>query len=345
MASKDNTDLVYPIFIKWNFDECCFDEDKNNDLYLNDGELKLKTNRFLLPGFPVTYYLTLDFKKFDDKEPDISVKLHCYCDYNDIEIEADIMFTLKPNYGGPEVSQTQYTFDEDNTEIVCYEKAEWKHYTALNLYIIAKGTFTVKGLHLNPISIKVPKVKKQMFTDENGKNFTIIAEGQEIKVHKSILLQISPVFANMFESNWKESVEQKIEFKNLSFKLAKIAIDSFYGIKYWRFLDKIEYIQLFQFADQYDITSLKNAVKNSIILTPKNVVEYTNLVAENKCDELIRHCIDYLILCSQFSLEIKDVDKITDTVKIQIADRMFSSPVQKKNIENENTCKNECNIR
>uniref|UniRef100_A0A914Q8H3 Uncharacterized protein n=1 Tax=Panagrolaimus davidi TaxID=227884 RepID=A0A914Q8H3_9BILA len=61
----------------------------------------------------------------------------------------------------------------------------------------------------------------------------------------------------MFESDWKESVEQKIEFKNLSFKLAKIAIDSFYGIKYWGYLDKIEYIQLSQFADQYDITHLK----------------------------------------------------------------------------------------
>uniref|UniRef100_A0A914PWX4 BTB domain-containing protein n=1 Tax=Panagrolaimus davidi TaxID=227884 RepID=A0A914PWX4_9BILA len=183
-----------------------------------------------------------------------------------------------------------------------------------------------------------------MFTDEKRKNFTIVAEdGQEIKVHKSILQQISPVFANMFESNWKESLEEKIEFKNLSFKLAKTATDLFYGLKYCGFFGKIEYIQLFQFADQYDITSLKNAVKNSVILTPKNVVEYTNLVAENKCDELIRHCIDYLILCSQYSLEIKNVDKITDAIKIQIADRIFSSPVQKKNIENENIYKSELN--
>uniref|UniRef100_A0A914QZE8 BTB domain-containing protein n=1 Tax=Panagrolaimus davidi TaxID=227884 RepID=A0A914QZE8_9BILA len=265
MASEDNTDLVYPIFIKWNFVDSYFSK-KNDSFYTSDGELKLKTNRFHLPGFPVTYYLTLDYKQVNFNEPAVSLELHCYCDYDNIEIEADLTFILKPNYLlEPEISQTQYTFDEDNTEVVCYEKAEWEHYVATNLFFIIKGTFTVKGLHSNPLSIKVPKYNKQKFTDENGKNFTIVVEdGQEIKAHKSILQQVSPVFANMFESDWKESLEGKIEFKNLSFKLAKIAIDLFYGIKYWRLLDKIEYIQLFQFADQYDITSLKITILSLI---------------------------------------------------------------------------------
>uniref|UniRef100_A0A914P0Q6 Uncharacterized protein n=1 Tax=Panagrolaimus davidi TaxID=227884 RepID=A0A914P0Q6_9BILA len=181
MASQDNMDSVYPIFIRWNFGARYFNEERNYDLY--GGELNVKTNRFHLPGFPVTYYSTFDYKQVDGNEPSASVKLHCYCDYNDVKIEADIKFIQKDNCKELEVSETQYTFDEDNTEVVCYEKAEWKHYVSGNLYFIVKGTFTVRGLHSNPLSIRVPKVNKQMFTDENGKNFTIVVEdGQEIKV-------------------------------------------------------------------------------------------------------------------------------------------------------------------
>uniref|UniRef100_A0AC34G3J0 Uncharacterized protein n=1 Tax=Panagrolaimus sp. ES5 TaxID=591445 RepID=A0AC34G3J0_9BILA len=151
----------------------------------------------------------------------------------------------------------------------------------------------------------------------------------------------------MLESNWKETNDSKIEFKFLSFKLAKIIVDLIYGKVYWGILEKVEYIRLYQFADQYDIIALKfadqydiialkNAVKNSLVLTPLNIVEYTNLVAETKIDEFIRYCIDYLILCSQYSFPIKDSESITDSVKLQIADRVFSSPFLKRNVEDEN---------
>uniref|UniRef100_A0A914R7N5 BTB domain-containing protein n=1 Tax=Panagrolaimus davidi TaxID=227884 RepID=A0A914R7N5_9BILA len=185
-------------------------------------------------------------------------------------------------------------------------------------------------------------MNQQMFADIDGKDFTIVAEGQEIKVHKSILSQISPVFNRMFETKWKESVEGKIEYSFLSFKLAKIVMDLFYGKKYWRFLDKIEYIQLYQFADQYDITSLKNAVKNSIVLTPQNVVEYLNLVTESKSEELIRYCIDYLLTCIKYSHPMKDVQLLTNDVKLQIADLVLTSEILKVNIEKENVSRNDC---
>uniref|UniRef100_A0AC35F0G8 Uncharacterized protein n=1 Tax=Panagrolaimus sp. PS1159 TaxID=55785 RepID=A0AC35F0G8_9BILA len=123
------------------------------------GELNLKTDHFHLPGFPVTYYLTFDYKQVDRNDPDVSVKLHCYCDYNDVKIEADIKFILKANCRELEVGETQYTYGGDNTEVICYDKTKCKHFNA-GLYFILKGTFIAKGLHLNPLSIKVPKIYK-----------------------------------------------------------------------------------------------------------------------------------------------------------------------------------------
>uniref|UniRef100_A0A914PWR8 BTB domain-containing protein n=1 Tax=Panagrolaimus davidi TaxID=227884 RepID=A0A914PWR8_9BILA len=283
----------------------------------------------------------MTYDQFDDENPDISVFFHCYSFYDDIEIEANFRLAVKLFVGQcldtMKVRGTKCSFNKNITVVECYSKEDWNLWNKKGEFLFQVcGHLVIKKGYTIPLSIKAPKIYQQMFADDNGKNFKIFAEGQEIKVHKSILQKVSSVFARMFELSWKETTEEKIEFKFITFKLAKIAIDLFYGIKYLGFLDKIEYIQLFQFADQYDITPLKNAVKNSIILTPKNVVEYTNLVAENKCDELIRHCIDYLILCSQYSLEIKDVGKITDTVKIQIADLMFLSEFIKKDVEDEN---------
>uniref|UniRef100_A0AC34F7X7 BTB domain-containing protein n=1 Tax=Panagrolaimus sp. ES5 TaxID=591445 RepID=A0AC34F7X7_9BILA len=250
MSSAATTDLVYPISINWTFEDGFFE--------IFSGKERLKTQYFHLPGFPVTYYLTINYHQNYDGLPGVEIMLNCFCDYDNVEIEADFTYLF---YGSDIIvqdpKQIKFLFDDDNNEVECFAEIEWEDSDADDICIIVSGTFTIKEIPSIPLSIKVPKSNKEMFSDNDGKNFTIVAEEQEIKVHKSILEQVSPVFCRMLESKWKESVEGKIEFSFLSFKLAKIAIDALYGQKYWRLLDKNEYLQLYQFADQYDISALK----------------------------------------------------------------------------------------
>uniref|UniRef100_A0A914Q119 BTB domain-containing protein n=1 Tax=Panagrolaimus davidi TaxID=227884 RepID=A0A914Q119_9BILA len=333
MAAEEITEIKYPISIQWIFENNFF-----NECY---GGERFKTKRYQLPGFPVTYYLSLNFEPVDDYYPDISVQLNCFCDYDDVKIEANFLLAVKlfcdKKLAKQKIKQTKCNFTNAINKIECYSVKDWQWWNDDGEFVFEiSGIFTIKDLPSIPLSIKVPKLNQQIFNDKNGKDFTIIADKKELKVHKSILQQVSTVFARMFELEWKETIEGKIEFKNLSFKLAKIAIDLFYGKKYWRFLAKDEYLQLYQFAEQYDIISLKHAVKNSILLIPQNIIEYLNLVFESKCDELIQHCIDYLIICTQYSLPIKDINSISNDAKILIAERMLFSPLLKKNIKDEN---------
>uniref|UniRef100_A0A914PSW4 BTB domain-containing protein n=1 Tax=Panagrolaimus davidi TaxID=227884 RepID=A0A914PSW4_9BILA len=138
----------------------------------------------------------------------------------------------------------------------CFSEPKWDHFKFYSFNISVEGTITVKKMFSIPIEICLDS--QNLITEKESKDFAIIAQGQEIKVHKSILTHVSPVFARMLEEpKWKESMEGRIEIPLLPFKLLEIAIDAFYGEKYPKFLNPKEYIQIYQFADQYDITALK----------------------------------------------------------------------------------------
>uniref|UniRef100_A0A914PB18 BTB domain-containing protein n=1 Tax=Panagrolaimus davidi TaxID=227884 RepID=A0A914PB18_9BILA len=161
--------------------------------------------------------------------------------------------------------------------------------------------------------------------DIAGRDFAIVAEGQELKVHKKILQKNSTVFARMFELNWKETAENRIEIPDISFKLLQIAIDLLYKKSYKDFLEKDEYIELYFFADKYDFEEIRKAVKSCLLLTPFNVVEYVNLAVKYSFDLLKAECQEYLTECLKCSYPIKDIKLLNDEIKNIVFYEIFTT--------------------
>uniref|UniRef100_A0AC34G959 BTB domain-containing protein n=1 Tax=Panagrolaimus sp. ES5 TaxID=591445 RepID=A0AC34G959_9BILA len=92
--------------------------------------------------------------------------------------------------------------------------------------------------------------------NRNGKDFTFVAGGKEIRVHKFIIIDCH-VFERMIESGLKESKENKVIITDFSFETVEIALQYFYGIEISELLTVNNGFNLIRFADKYDITDLK----------------------------------------------------------------------------------------
>uniref|UniRef100_A0AC34GPB5 BTB domain-containing protein n=2 Tax=Panagrolaimus sp. ES5 TaxID=591445 RepID=A0AC34GPB5_9BILA len=197
-----------------------------------------------------------------------------------------------------------------------------------------KGTFTVQVADALPIAVQVPAENLTMFYMNADKDFVFAVEEQEIRVHKSILIENSPVFATMLDSDkWKETMENRIVVSDVSFKVVEIAINAYYGKVYEKPLTKEEYLMLFQFADKYDMEKLKKAVEQSIVFHPNNVVEYANFFLQGYCDDLVNCAIDYILSCSQYSVPIQDIDVLDNQIRGMFFDRTIVNPVFKKDLK------------
>uniref|UniRef100_A0A914PN79 BTB domain-containing protein n=1 Tax=Panagrolaimus davidi TaxID=227884 RepID=A0A914PN79_9BILA len=180
----------------------------------------------------------------------LRVSMNCICDYKIFKAEMKLKYTFEEK----ESDLLTFIFVDDHTEMECFSLKKWDYF--YDFKVSVEGTITVKELFKIPIEICLDY--QNLIRENEEKDFTIVAQDQEIKVHKSILMHVSPVFARMLEeSKWKESIEGKMEIAFLPFKLLKIAIDAFYGQKFSDILDPNEYIHLYQFAEQYDIAVLK----------------------------------------------------------------------------------------
>uniref|UniRef100_A0AC34FYR3 BTB domain-containing protein n=1 Tax=Panagrolaimus sp. ES5 TaxID=591445 RepID=A0AC34FYR3_9BILA len=111
---------------------------------------------------------------------------------------------------------------------------------------------------------KTTEVKKQPLArnlslqlwNRDDKDFTFVAGGKEIRVHKFIIIDCH-VFERMIESGLKESKENKVIITDFSFETVEIALQYFYGIEITDLLTVNNAFNLIRFADKYDITDLK----------------------------------------------------------------------------------------
>uniref|UniRef100_A0AC34FMK0 BTB domain-containing protein n=1 Tax=Panagrolaimus sp. ES5 TaxID=591445 RepID=A0AC34FMK0_9BILA len=118
-------------------------------------------------------------------------------------------------------------------------------------------------------------------------------------VHKQVLQQESTVFARMFESQWKESVENRMEIPEFSYKIVKLAIDSLYSME---------------------------SIKNSIDILPHTVVEYANLAAKYGFVEFQDWCVQYLILCMKCQYSVKNIESLEAKTEKALLQKLFLNP-------------------
>jgi hypothetical protein len=99
----------------------------------------------------------------------------------------------------------------------------------------------------------------------NTKDFVIVVDGKETKVHKLILYSQSDVFSAMLNSNMKESNENKVVFSDFSFDIVEAAVKMIYNCNCVTSFSIDDLMSLLQFFDKYQIPELKDKVESVLI--------------------------------------------------------------------------------
>uniref|UniRef100_A0AC35FU61 BTB domain-containing protein n=1 Tax=Panagrolaimus sp. PS1159 TaxID=55785 RepID=A0AC35FU61_9BILA len=130
------------------------------------------------------------------------------------------------------------------------------------------GSFSYTEKQTNCYSmICNPKELNEKLLEKLHSDFDIFVGNEIIKVSKLLLSTESDVFERMFEANFTEARENRVEIHGYIFDTVKNAIDYCYGKNICEFLtDEENAIELLLFTNQYNFITLKVRKIVNIIL-------------------------------------------------------------------------------
>ncbi|XP_010252868.1 PREDICTED: BTB/POZ domain-containing protein At1g55760-like [Nelumbo nucifera] len=114
----------------------------------------------------------------------------------------------------------------------------------------------------------------RMLSESIHTNITINASNGSIGAHRAVLATRSPVFWSMFSRDLKEKDLSTINITDMSIESCQAFLNYIYGNIHWdEFLT--HRLALFQIADKYDISDLKEACHENLLedIDTKNVLE------------------------------------------------------------------------
>uniref|UniRef100_A0AC34RPD2 BTB domain-containing protein n=1 Tax=Panagrolaimus sp. JU765 TaxID=591449 RepID=A0AC34RPD2_9BILA len=133
-----------------------------------------------------------------------------------------------------------------------------------------------------------------LLDDDEFKDFVICVDGKEMKVHKNIIAVASPVFAAMLKPHCNEFKESKVSIKDFDFETVKAGVDVMYTRKIPDELSLDSLLNLYKFADKYDLIDAKKILD---LLTEKisleTVLKITNFSLTNCLDTLYEKCVEF----------------------------------------------------
>jgi len=117
-------------------------------------------------------------------------------------------------------------------------------------------------------------------------DITLVAEGREIRAHKTVLAACSPYFASMFMSNLKERYQDVIELKNITFQSLETLISFCYTSRLEvpgeRIFDLLTAADMLQFL----VIKESTCVYISSKVTPSNCIEISVFADVHNCNAL-----------------------------------------------------------
>uniref|UniRef100_A0A914QB87 BTB domain-containing protein n=1 Tax=Panagrolaimus davidi TaxID=227884 RepID=A0A914QB87_9BILA len=160
--------------------------------------------------------------------------------------------------------------------------------------------------------------KKMMSTNcsnlwnRDDKKFVFVVDGKEIKVHKVVVETKSPAWKEMIQSRLKKSEDGKIAIDDFDFQTVETALKFCYDIEEKHLWSVQSAIEVFKFADRYEINDLKISVETflSSQLSPINVCALANLSILTNSFKLRRKCFEYLFECIQKKIFVADLETL-----------------------------------
>uniref|UniRef100_A0AC35FWK7 BTB domain-containing protein n=1 Tax=Panagrolaimus sp. PS1159 TaxID=55785 RepID=A0AC35FWK7_9BILA len=202
-------------------------------------------------------------------------------------------FTFEESYGrGISCCTVAELFDSD-MEFIVKGKLTLKVEGILK---IEKAESTCARKILQPKRQQSQSLRDLWNTD--FEDFVFVVEEKKIKVHKCVLAVQSPVFARMFKSGMRETIENEVVIPDFTFEIVEKAIKLCYKQLHVSDCSVEESLLLLKFADKYDIAVLQSNLEKYLgdQITVENFCEISNGAIDGNALKLQNKCMDFLVL-------------------------------------------------
>ena len=134
-----------------------------------------------------------------------------------------------------------------------------------------------------------------MINDSEYSDVTFILEDQPVYAHKSVLSNRCEIFAAMFRSGMRESVEREIQLPNISRSIFLMFLEFIYT-DYVR-VEVEQSIDLYALSDLYQLHKLREMCRSILKwnLTTENATLLFQHASDMRCYDLKDLCMDYII--------------------------------------------------
>uniref|UniRef100_A0A914QMW5 BTB domain-containing protein n=1 Tax=Panagrolaimus davidi TaxID=227884 RepID=A0A914QMW5_9BILA len=202
---------------------------------------------------------------------------------------------------------------------------EKKFFTDGEMIVNVKGVLKFSEEQIeNFVQTNARNLGKALY-ERGDKDFAFVVKGQQIQIHKYILGVQSPVFDRMVQSGMKESKNNYVEIPNYPFEVVEIIVKLCYDV----FVPEAQIyenkVQLFEFADQYQMDSIKEMIETMIIkkLSVINVCSLTNCAIIGKAENLQKHCYNLLMKCLKEETIVADLNILNKDFKLKLLEDAF----------------------
>jgi len=135
-----------------------------------------------------------------------------------------------------------------------------------------------------------------MINDREYSDVTFILDDQAVYAHKSILASRCEIFAAMFRSGMRESVEREIHLPNTNRSIFILLLEYIYTdcVK----VEVEQTIDLYALADLYQLKKLRDTCLSVLKwgLTTDNVAMLLQHSTDMRCDDLKEICMNFIVM-------------------------------------------------